>query len=363
MRNLQKLEEIARALVAPKKGILAADESSGTIKRRFDAIGVESTEANRRDYRELLFRTEGVEEFISGVILYDETIRQQSADGTPLVKLLTDKGMIPGIKVDAGAKPLALAEGEVVTEGLDGLRERLAEYREMGARFSKWRAVIVIGPDLPSAYAIDVNAHALAQFAALSQEAGIVPIVEPEVLMDGSVGGAVGDHSIERCYEVTSATLAEVFAQLRQQRVAFEGTLLKTNMVLSGKDAANRAPAEEVARLTVKCFKETVPADVPGIVFLSGGQTDEEATINLDRIARHAQEVSVPWQLSYSYGRGLQAAPQKAWSGKQENVNAAQGAFYHRAMVTSAARQGRYSPAMESKEAVTASSPGTGQPG
>lgn len=347
MRGLQELAEIARALVAPQQGILAADESSGTIERRFDAIGVENTEANRRDYRELLFRTEGIEEFLSGVILYDETIRQKSADGTPLVKLLTDKGMIPGIKVDAGAKPLALAEGEVVTEGLDGLRQRLAEYRAMGARFSKWRAVIAIGPGLPSAYAIEVNAHALARFAALSQEAGLVPMVEPEVLMDDSVGGAVGDHSIERCYEVTSATLVEVFAQLRRQRVALEGLLLKTNMVLSGKDAANRAPSDEVARLTVKCFMETVPAAVPGIVFLSGGQTDEEATINLDRIARRAQEIDVPWQLSYSYGRGLQAAPQKAWSGKQENVTAAQDAFYRRAMATSAARQGTYARAMD----------------
>jgi fructose-bisphosphate aldolase class I len=351
MNHLQELAETARALVAPKKGILAADESSGTIKRRFDAINVESTEQNRRDYRELLFRTEGVEEFISGVILYDETIRQKGADGTPLVKVLADRGIIPGIKVDTGAKPLALAEGEVVTEGLDGLRERFAEYRELGARFSKWRAVICIGPDLPSDYAIEVNAHALARYAALSQEAGIVPIVEPEVLMDGSTGGAVGDHSIERCYEVTRAALTEVYAQLYRQRIALEGTLLKPNMVISGKNALNRAPAEEVARLTVKCFKETVPAAVPGIVFLSGGQSDEEATVNLDAIARHAQEAGAPWQLSFSYGRGLQAAPQKAWSGKQENVKAAQEAFYHRAMLTSAARQGAYSPAMETREA------------
>lgn len=343
MKHLQELTEVARSLVAPKKGILAADESSGTIKRRFDAIDVESTEDNRRNYRELLFRTAGAEEFISGVILFDETIRQRGADGTPLVDVLIGRGMIPGIKVDAGAKPLALAEGEVVTEGLDGLRERLAEYRELGARFSKWRAVIGIGPDLPSAYAIEANAHALARFAALSQEVGIVPIVEPEVLMDGSVGGAVGDHEIERCYDATRATLFAVYAQLHRQRVALEGTLLKTNMVLSGKDAPNRAPAAKVAGMTLRCLKETVPAAVPGIVFLSGGQSDEEATVNLDAIARHAQEAGAPWQLSYSYGRGLQAAPQKAWSGKQENVAAAQAAFHERAKVTSAARQGKYS--------------------
>lgn len=347
MTNVKELAEVARALVAPGKGILAADESSGTIKRRFDAIGVESTEENRRDYRELLFRTEGVEEFISGIILFDETIRQKGADGTPLVDVIVNRGIIPGIKVDAGAMPLALSDDEVVTEGLDGLRERLNEYRELGARFSKWRAVICIGPDLPSSYAIEANAHALARFAALSQEAGIVPIVEPEVLMDDSTGGAVGDHSIERCYEVTRATLLEVYAQMHRQRLALEGTLLKTNMVLSGKHASNRAPAEEVAQMTVSCFKESVPAAVPGIVFLSGGQSDEEATVNLDAIARHAQVVGAPWELSFSYGRGLQAAPQQAWSGKKENVDAAQEAFYKRATVTAAARQGKYTPAME----------------
>jgi len=340
MSNLDDLIKTAHEMVAPEKGILAADESSGTIKRRFDAIGVESTEDNRRDYRELLFRTTGANKFISGVILYDETIRQKGADGTQLVKVLTDQGIIPGIKVDAGTKPLAGAEGELVTEGLDGLRERLAEYKTLGARFAKWRAVITIGDGIPSDYCIEVNAQALARYAALCQEAGIVPIVEPEVLMDGS-------HSIDACFDATRRTLHAVYNQLMLQRVELPGTILKPNMVLSGKDASNRAPADEVARQTVECFKETVPAAVPGIAFLSGGQSDEEATVNLDAINRYAEKVGVPWQLTYSYGRGLQAAPQKAWSGKTENKDAAQQAFYHRAMVTSAARQGKYSPSME----------------
>ncbi len=342
MNDTTDLNKVARALVAPGKGILAADESSGTIKRRFDAIGVESTEANRRDYRELLFRTKGVREFISGVILYDETIRQNAADGTPLVKVLVDQGIIPGIKVDLGARPLAGSGGELVSEGLDGLRERFAEYAQLGAKFSKWRAVITIGPGVPSDYCIEVNAHALARYAALSQEAGIVPIVEPEVLIDGG-------HSIERCLEVTRATLREVFHQLGRQRVDLEGMLLKPNMVLSGKDAPDRAPAQEVARRTVACFKEAVPAAAPGVVFLSGGQSDEEATVNLDTINRHAAEVGAPWELSFSYGRGLQAAPQKVWAGRPENVAAAQRAFYHRAKVTSAARQGKYSVTMEAE--------------
>jgi fructose-bisphosphate aldolase, class I len=341
---MEGLAQIAREMVAPGKGILAADESSGTIKRRFDAIGVESTEQNRRDYRELLFRTPGASEFISGVILYDETIRQKGADGTPLVQVLQDQGIIPGIKVDAGTKPLPFSPSELMTEGLDGLGQRLSEYREMGAKFTKWRGVITIGPDIPSDYCIEVNAHALARYAALSQEAGLVPIVEPEVLMDG-------DHDIDRCFEVTRATLREVFAQLARQRVQFDGMLLKPNMVLSGASASNRAPAEEVARQTLRCFKETVPAAVPGIVFLSGGQSDEEATVNLDAINRLAAAEGAPWELSYSYGRGLQASPQKAWSGKAENVAAAQAAYYHRAKVTSAARQGQYTPAMEKEMA------------
>jgi fructose-bisphosphate aldolase class I len=338
--DTEKLTNTALALVAPAKGILAADESSGTIKRRFDAIGVENTEANRRDYRELLFRTPSVPEHISGVILFDETIRQQGADGTPLVSLLAAQGIIPGIKVDSGAKPLAGAPGETVTEGLDGLRERLAEYAELGARFTKWRGVINIGPDIPSAYCIEANAHALARYAALSQEAGLVPIVEPEVLMDG-------DHTIGRCLEVTDATLRAVYAQLELHRVILAGTLLKPNMVLSGSSAQNRAAPEEVAEKTIDCFQRTVPTSVPGIVFLSGGQGDDEAIVNLDAISRRAAVVGAPWQISFSYGRGLQAAPQKAWAGKAENAGNAQRAFAHRTRVSSAARQGLYAPEME----------------
>ena len=340
------LAQTARALVAPGKGILAADESTNTIKKRFEAIGVDNTEDNRRAYRELLFRTPRIAEYISGVILYDETIRQKAADGTPLVKILKDQGIHPGIKVDLGAKPLPFCPGETVTEGLDGLRERLAEYKALGAVFSKWRAVITIGEEIPSDTCIRVNAHALARYAALSQEAGIVPIVEPEVLMDG-------DHTIERCNEVTIKTLRTVFIQLAAQRVRPEGILLKPNMVLSGKEASHRAAADEVARYTVDCFRQTVPALVPGIVFLSGGQSDDEATVNLDAINRYAAKVRAPWQLSFSYGRGLQAAPQKAWSGKPANVTAAQRAFEHRAKLTSAAQRGTYTPAME-KESVSA---------
>ena len=338
--GLQGMIDTAQAIVAPGRGILAADESDSTIKRRFDSIGVESTFDNRRDYREALFRTEGASEFVSGVILFDETIRQEGADGTSLVQVLTGQGIIPGIKVDKSTKPLAGAGDELITEGLDGLRDRLAEYVDLGAKFTKWRAVITIGDHIPSRYCIEANAQALARYAALSQEAGLVPIVEPEVLMDG-------DHSIETCSEVTTATLREVYYELGTQRVALEGTLLKPNMVLSGKDASDRAGAEQVAEATVKCFKNTVPAAVPGIVFLSGGQSDDEATVNLDAINRHAAAVGAPWELSFSYGRGLQAAPLKAWGGRSENIPAAQQAYYHRAKVTSAARRGEYTPDME----------------
>jgi fructose-bisphosphate aldolase class I len=339
----QKLHETAQAIVAEGKGILAADESDSTIKKRFDSIKVESTEENRQAYRELLFTTEGVEEYISGVILFDETIRQSSSDGTPFPKLLESKGVIPGIKVDKGAQPLALAEGETVTEGLDGLRGRLDEYRELGARFAKWRAVISIGQGIPSEYCLWTNAHALARYAALSQEAGLVPIVEPEVLMDG-------DHTIERSFEVTSRTLHAVFTELRDQRVHPEGILLKPNMVLSGYESSEQASHEQVAAETIRCFKRHVPAAVPGIVFLSGGQSDEDATANLNAMNAMGPH---PWQLSFSYGRALQAPALKAWRGKKENVEAAQRAYYHRAKMNSAARTGMYAPEME-REAVTA---------
>jgi len=336
-----ELHETAKALVAEGKGILAADESDSTIKKRFDSIGVESTEENRRAYRDLLFTTEGVEEYISGVILFDETIRQASAGGTPFPKLLSSKGIIPGIKVDKGAKALALAEDETVTEGLDGLRGRLEEYRDLGARFTKWRAVITIGTSIPSEYCIWTNAHALARYAALSQEAGLVPIVEPEVLMDG-------DHSIERSFEVTSRTLHAVFTELRDQRVQPEGMLLKPNMVLSGYSASTQADHEEVAHETMRCFYRHVPAAVPGIVFLSGGQSDEDATANLNAMNAIGPH---PWQLSFSYGRALQAPALKAWGGKPENVEAAQRSYYHRAKMNGAARTGMYAPEME-REAV-----------
>ncbi len=340
MPSSTELNQIARSLVASGKGILAADESSGTIKKRFDSIGAENTEINRRDYREFLFRTPGAQEFISGVILFDETIRQDAADGTPLRTVLQDQGIIPGIKVDKGTVALAGSEGELVTDGLDGLRDRLNEYYELGARFTKWRALINIGRNIPTSYCLDVNAHALARYAALSQEAGLVPIVEPEVFMEG-------DHDIDRAYEVTTATLREVFRQVEDQRVDLEGLLLKSSMVLSGSKASNRAAPDKVAERTVACFKETVPAAVPGIVFLSGGQGDEEATVNLDAINRHAAEAGAPWELSFSYGRGLQAAPLKAWGGNSANVAAAQQAYHHRAEVTSAARRGDYSPSLE----------------
>jgi fructose-bisphosphate aldolase, class I len=337
---MSELHETAKALVAEGKGILAADESSGTIKKRLDSIGVESTEDNRHAYRDLLFTTEGAEEFISGVILYDETIRQSSADGTPFPKLLQEKGIIPGIKVDMGAKPLVGSPDETVTEGLDGLRERLAEYRELGAKFTKWRAVISIGVDRPSEYAIWTNAHALARFAALSQEAGLVPIVEPEVLMDG-------EHTIEDSYLVTERTLRAVFTELFDQRVEREGTLLKTNMVVSGYDSSEQADVDRVADMTIRCLKNTCPAAVPGVVFLSGGMSDEDATARLNAMNQRGPH---PWELSFSYGRALQAPALKAWGGDEANVEAAQQAFYRRAKFNSAARTGSYAPEWEKEE-------------
>ena len=341
-----ELHETARALVAPGKGILAADESSPTIKRRFDTIGLESTADNRRDWRQLLFTSEGIGDWISGVILFEETLAQNASDGRPLVDVLTANGVIPGVKVDKGAKDLAGSPEEKVTEGLDGLRERLELYREQGARFTKWRAVIAIGDGIPTAYCLDVNAHALARFAALSQEAGLVPIVEPEVLMDGN-------HDIAACAEATAAALRATYAALAIQQVDLPGTLLKPNMVLSGKSASDRAAAEVVASETLRVFKDSVPAAVPGCVFLSGGQSDEEATVNLDAINRAAAAQGAPWQLSFSYGRGLQATPLSTWGGKSENVAAAQATFQQRARLTSAARKGEYSPEMASAAAAS----------
>ena len=333
--DVNKLSETAKALVAPKKGILAADESSNTIKKRFDSINVESTESNRQSYREMLFQTEGISKFISGVILFDETIRQKSSDGESLVSILSKQGILPGIKVDSGAKPLSGTENETITEGLDGLRERLQKYYELGAKFTKWRAVINIGNEEPSDYAIKTNAHALARFAALRQEANLVPFVEPEVLMDGS-------HSIEKCYEVTNITLREVYYELYNQKVELEGTLLKPNMVIPGKDSNDSSNPSEIAKYTVKCLMDCVPASVPGIVFLSGGQSDDEATINLHHINVIAKKLQSPWELSFSYGRGLQSAPLKTWLGNQDNILLAQKAFYSRAKDTSAARNGSF---------------------
>jgi fructose-bisphosphate aldolase class I len=341
--DVKQLEETARGLVAEGRGILAADESDGTIKKRFDSIGVESTEETRRGYRDLLFTTDGAEEYISGVILFDETIRQSSADGTPFPKLLESKGIIPGIKVDKGAKPLALTDGETITEGLDGLRERLEEYRELGARFAKWRATYSIARDKPSEYCVWTNAHALARYAALCQEAGLVPIVEPEVLQDG-------EHTIEESANATGRVLQAVYTELHDQRVEYRGTLLKPNMVLSGYDASDRAPVDEVAERTLELFYKHIPAAVPGIVFLSGGQTDEDATAHLNAMNARGPH---PWQLSFSYGRALQAPALKAWGGKEENVEAGQRAYYHRAKMNGAARTGMYAPEME-REAVTA---------
>jgi fructose-bisphosphate aldolase class I len=332
------LEQVAQAMVAPGKGILAADESSGTIKKRFDKIGVPSTEENRRDYRELLFRSaDAMKNHISGVILYDETIRQKAKDGTPLVKLIEAAGSIPGIKVDAGAKPLAASNGETVTEGLDGLRERLIEYYGLGARFAKWRATYDPTNGRPSYNCINANAHALARYAALCQENGIVPIVEPEVLMDG-------DNDIDTCANVTEWVLKETFQQLYYAHVALEGMVLKPNMVISGMKCAKQASVDEVAERTVQILKRCVPSAVPGIAFLSGGQSDEQATAHLN--AMNAK-YELPWALTFSYGRALQAAPQKAWSGKADNVPAAQKAFTHRAKMNGLAAVGKWSAQLE----------------
>jgi fructose-bisphosphate aldolase class I len=337
----KELESVARSLVAEGKGILAADESSPTIEKRFKGIGLPSTEENRRAYRDLLFTTLGASEFVSGVILFDETIRQKAKDGTPFPEVLAKQGIVPGIKVDTGAKPLPGFPGEKITEGLDGLRERLSGYRELGARFAKWRAVIAIGDGIPTACCLKGNAHALARYAALCQEAGLVPIVEPEVLMDGP-------HTIERCEEVTTAALTLVFSELLEHRVALEGTLLKPNMVLSGKECPKQADGPEVAEATVRTLRRTVPSAVPGIVFLSGGQSPEQATRNLsamNALGRH------PWELSFSYGRALQDPVLKTWKGDPGNVAAAQRAFYHRARCNSAARFGKYTKEMEATAA------------
>ena len=330
---MHDLAETAKALVAEGKGILAADESDGTIKKRFDSIDVESTEDNRRAYRELLFSTEGAEDYISGVILFDETIRQSAADGTPFPKLLESKGVLPGIKVDQGAKPLALAKDETITEGLDGLRARLEEYRELGARFAKWRATYSIDADRPSEYCVWTNAHALARYAALCQEAGIVPIVEPEVLQDGT-------HTLEQSAKATGRVLQAVYTELHDQRIHLPGTLLKPNMVLSGYDASQRAGIDEVAEATLEVLYRHVPAAVPGIVFLSGGQTDEDSTAHLNAMNERGPH---PWELSFSYGRALQAPALKAWRGDEANVGAGQDAYAHRAKMNGLARSGEYS--------------------
>jgi fructose-bisphosphate aldolase class I len=339
--NRTELARTAQAMVATGKGILAADESTGTIRKRFAAIQVESTEEHRRTYRELLLTTAGAAEFINGVILYDETIRQKTAAGIPFPDYLAKQGIIPGIKVDAGAKALAGFPGETVTEGLDGLRERLVEYRKLGARFAKWRAVLNIAPGIPTPFGIHANAHALARYAALCQENDIVPIVEPEVLMDG-------EHSIERCEEVTDATLSAVFAQLHAHRIYLEGMVLKPNMVISGKKAANRAPPETVAEATVRCLRRHVPPAVPGIAFLSGGQSPTEATQHLSLINRLGP---FPWALTFSYGRALQETALKAWGGRAADFAAGQQEFYRRARLNGLATTGRYTPDMEAQRA------------
>jgi len=338
--DLAELNKVANAMVAPGRGVLAADESAGTCKKRFAAIGVESTEGNRRDYRELLFRSKGMAN-ISGVILFDETIRQRAKDGTPLAKIIEQAGSLPGIKVDKGTKPIPFYPEEVITEGLDGLRERLVEYRGLGAKFCKWRAVIDIGPGIPSYYCVKANADALARYAALCQDENLVPIVEPEVLMDG-------DHDIDRCYQITELALKALFHELYLARVKLEGMVLKPNMVVPGKKSAKQASVDEVAEKTLRVLKECVPAAVPGIAFLSGGQSDLDATARLNAMNRMG---GGPWKITFSYSRALQAAPQKAWSGKVENVPAAQAAFTHRAAMNGLASMGKWSPELEKKAA------------
>ncbi|SCY42019.1 class I fructose-bisphosphate aldolase [Nitrosospira sp. Nsp13] len=336
--NVDELKSVAAAIVAQQKGILAADESNPTIKKRFDSIRLESTEENRRRYRELLFTAEGIERYIGGVILFDETLRQSSRDGTPFAELLSSRGIIPGIKVDKGAKALAMYSGDQVTEGLDGLRERLAEYKQLGAKFAKWRGVIQIDQhDIPSAYALHANAHALARYAALCQEAGIVPIVEPEVLMDGP-------HDMDRCEVVTSHMLEILFAELDAHRVIFEGILLKPNMVIAGMKCTHESNVRQVADATTRCLRRYVPSAVPGIVFLSGGQSAEDATDHLN--AMNAMG-SYPWPLSFSYGRALQAPVLAAWHGKESNVAMAQKVFFKRCQLNGLAREGKYNRAME----------------
>ena len=339
--NLDEMNKVAQAIVATGKGILAADESSGTIKKRFDAIGVESTEENRRNYREMLFRSKEGMKHISGVILYDETIWQKAKDGTPLVELIKEAGSIPGIKVDEGTKPLPFCPGELVTIGLDKLADRLPKYYEQGARFAKWRAVIDIGAGIPTHTCVYANAHALARYAALCQVAHMVPIVEPEVLMDG-------DHDIDRCVHITEWVLKETFQQLYYNKVALEGMLLKPNMAIAGKKCAKKASVEEVAEKTVKMLKACVPGAVPGIAFLSGGQSDEEATAHLDAMNKIGR---LPWKLTFSYGRALQHAPQVAWRGRAENITAAQRAFSHRAKMNGLATLGQWKSDLEKQAA------------
>ena len=340
--DLKQLESTAKELVPEGKGILAADESFGTIEKRFNAVSIDSSEESRRQYREMLFTTEGIGEYLSGVILFDETIRQEASDGTLLPQVLERQGVIPGIKVDRSTVDLPLAPGEKYTQGLDGLRERLEEYVEMGARFTKWRAVITIGDGIPTVKCIESNARALALFAAFSQEAGLVPIVEPEVLIDG-------DHSIERSFEVNEWTLKRTYAALYEQGVHLEGTLLKPNFVINGKDASEQASVEDVARYTIECFMRSVPAAVPGIVLLSGGQSGEDATAHLN--AMNTMYATLPWEVSFSWARALQQQPMEIWGGEEANVEEAQKVFHHRARMASAARTGNYSREMEQEQA------------